>query len=541
MPLEGQAKVEYQRRYMQERRAGERRQRDLALGIPTITDVEVPEDPAQAIVEWCPVHLRVPTGRLMSAPFEIADWQADWLRGALAPGIMEAGLSVARKNGKSGLIAVALLAHLAGPLARPQWRAVVCSMTGPLAKELRDAIEATAFASGLGDSINVLRSPPPGRIDGRYGTRCDFLAADKSTGHAIGADFAIIDEAGLLPETKRGLWDAMLSSVSGRDGRLLAISIRGDGPMFAELSERAGAEGVYWKEYAAPIDADMEDESAWRAANPGLDSGIKSLAYMGRMAARAKAIPASAANFAAYDLNQPQSPTRTPLLTVRQWLACCETHPAREGPCFVGVDLGGSTSMTAWLAYWPVSGRIEARAAFPGTPDLDKRGEADGVGGIYLRMERDGDLVSTPGQVTDVGVFLEDLRNRLEGECILGLGLDRHRREEAITVLNRIGWRPPLVFRGLGAGTFADGAADVRAFQTAALTGRVHSKRSLLIEHAFEGSALSVDKLGNPSLDKVRSRSRIDVLQAGVIAVGLGERWHAAMMAKGRGVYLGAA
>lgn len=539
MPLDGQRKTDYQRRYMANRRADERRQRGLALADPTPV-ADVPDDAAGAIIDWCPEALRVPTGRLMSEPFRLDDWQAEWLRGAFAPGIMECGLSVARKNGKSGLIAAAILAFLAGPLARPQWRAVVCSLTGPLAKELRDAIEATAFASGLGDAIQVFKSPPPGRIVGRYGSRCDFLAADKATGHAIGSDLAIIDEAGLLGEPQRGLWDAMLSSISGRDGRMLSISIRGDGPMFAELAERAASPAVWWQEWAAPRDCDLADEDAWHAANPGLASGIKSIDYMRRMAERAAAVPASAGNFAAYDLNQPQQPDRQLVLTVRQWLACCEEWQPRGGPCFVGVDLGGSTSMSAAVAFWPETGRVEARGAFAGEPDLPKRGELDGVGGIYERMEREGDLMVTPGRVTDVGVFLEDVRNRLTGETVKALGLDRHRREEAFTEFNRLGWRPNLVFRGTGAGAHADGAADVRAFQTAALTGKVSSKRSLLIEHAVGGSALSVDKLGNPSLDKVRSRSRIDVLQAAVIAVGLGVRWLAAQSRK-KGVYRGAA
>ena len=82
----------------------------------------------------------------------MADWQVDWLRGALASGIREAGLSVARKNGKSGLVAALVLAHLVGPLRRPAWRAVVCSLTGNLAKELRRQVEEIARASGLYDA-----------------------------------------------------------------------------------------------------------------------------------------------------------------------------------------------------------------------------------------------------------------------------------------------------------------------------------------------------------------------------------------------------
>ena len=214
MPLEGRAKVDYQREYMRERRGREAKQRSLALAVGHAQKVEVPEDAAECIIDWCPNNLRVPNGRLQSAPFFLGDWQADWLRGAFAPGIFEAGLSVARKNGKSGVIAAALLCYLAGPLARPNWRAIVVSLTGALAKELRDAIQLTALASGMNDDIRVWQSPTPGRIQGRYDSRVDFLAADKSSGHAVGADLAIIDEAGLLPEKKRCL---LYTSPSPRD------------------------------------------------------------------------------------------------------------------------------------------------------------------------------------------------------------------------------------------------------------------------------------------------------------------------------------
>ena len=121
-----------------------------AYDVPeSVTLPDVPEDTVGAFVDWCESDLRVPTGPLSSQPFRIPDWQAEFLREAMAPGIFEAGLSVARKNGKSGLIAAWLLAHTAGPLLRRGWRAVVVSMTGVLAKELKDAMESTALASGI--------------------------------------------------------------------------------------------------------------------------------------------------------------------------------------------------------------------------------------------------------------------------------------------------------------------------------------------------------------------------------------------------------
>ena len=128
---------------------------------------------------------------------------------------------------------------------------------------MREAIRQTAEISGLIDRLTIKASPPPGSVIGQDGATLTILASDKATGHAIGADLAVIDESGLLDENRRELWAAVLSSVSGRDGRLLAISIRGHGPMFSELAERAGSPGVHWQEFAAPDDCALDDESAW--------------------------------------------------------------------------------------------------------------------------------------------------------------------------------------------------------------------------------------------------------------------------------------
>ena len=208
------------------------------------------------------------------------------------------------QNGKSALIAALLLGYLCGPLNEAYWRGVVVSLTGALAKELRDQVEQIAEASGLAHLVTVRRSPSPGSVDGLSGSRLTCLASDRATGHGMGADLASIDEAGLLQENQRDLWGAVLSWVSARDGRLWAISIRGDSPMFSELAARAGQPGGVWHEYAAAEGTALDDEGAWHQSNPGLESGIKSITYMRDAAARAIASPADAASFQAYDLNR---------------------------------------------------------------------------------------------------------------------------------------------------------------------------------------------------------------------------------------------
>lgn len=199
------SRAAYFREYRKRKRA--ERARDEAESMAKAVQEPSWEGPVDlaATIAWIEDTLKVPNGPLAGRPFRVEGWQAEWLHEVFADGVREAGMSVARKNGKSGFIAAVLLAGLLGPMNRRDWRGVVTSMTGFLAAEQRDAILSTAKASNLYDRIALYKAPPPGRIIGRRGARLDFLAADKATGHAIGCDLALLDEAGLMQENQRAL------------------------------------------------------------------------------------------------------------------------------------------------------------------------------------------------------------------------------------------------------------------------------------------------------------------------------------------------
>ena len=518
MPMTSAERV----RAFRERKAFKRELERKAL-IDSMPEPVTPGAEWRALRKWSYEVLKVPSGPLSGLPMKLDNWQERFLYNALQPHIREAGLSVARKNGKSGLIAIILLAYLAGPLRKMGWRGIVTSLTGRLAIELWHAMQGICRASDI-EHVTFKRTPQPGIIICEPDQRIDFLAADKATGHALGADLAIIDEAGLMPEQQRDLWNAILSSVSGRDGKLISISIRGDGPMFADLAKRADDPAVHWVEYAGKADMPLDSEENWHYANPGLRSGIKSIRYMKDMARRALASPNDRSAFAAYDLNLPQEPARELILSVSDWQKCVtETLPPRKGMCMLGVDLGGSSSMTCAVAYWPESERLEVWGAFPSFPDLKARGDADGVGGLYVRMQERDELSVYPGRVTDLPLFFDDVASRLAGETIRA-AMDRYRQAEAITAMEAAGIMWPVQWRGLGHSHTADGSADVRAFQKLCLAGKVKSERSLMLESAIAGSSIVRDAAGNPKIDKAKQKGRIDALQAAVLALGLGAR-----------------
>ena len=389
-----------------------------------------------------------------------------FLRDVFRPGIRESLLCVARKNAKSAIVAIWLLACLCGPLRRLGWRAGVCSISKLKAAELKAQCEQIAIASNL-RGLKFRRSPAPGRIESQWGG-VDILAADSNAGAAAGFDLAIVDELGLLKERDRDLVASMRSSVSARDGRFVSLTVHGSSPFVPEILERRGDRGLVVHLFQAGDKARLDDEAAWRAANPGIAAGIKSASYMADEARRVAITTSDQSSFRALDLNRPAVPSTELLVGVDDFLDCeTDKLPARDGPCFVGVDLGSSASMSAAVAYWPKSFRLESWAAFPDVPPLAERGSADGVGNLYVRALALGELTTFPGRITPAHDFLALVVDALQGADVQAVGADRFRRAEAEGAYEvaQVPWR--RWWRGVGASSTADGSFDVRSFQSA--------------------------------------------------------------------------
>ena len=199
---------------------------------------------------------------------------------ALASDCREALLCVARKNAKSAIVAAYLLGRLApgSPLRADGYRAGVVSLNREKAAELWAQAEAIAHGKSGLEGLRFLKAPRA--IVGPSGS-VDILSADRSAGHASGFDDAICDELGLLAERHRELVAGLRSSVSARDGRFLALSIRGDAPFTGELLERRGDPGVAGTSLRRlPRAASLTIGPRGDAANPGLGSYQVPVGYM---------------------------------------------------------------------------------------------------------------------------------------------------------------------------------------------------------------------------------------------------------------------
>ena len=500
-------------------------------------------DPARAIAQYAKRFLTVPPGhRNTGQPMVLPKFFRAFLDDAMQPDVKEAGLFCARKQAKSGCIAVTLIAHLDtvnGPFPSLRgWRAGVLSISRAKAHELLAQIEAISRASGVDyhkskrpDGIRAYRTPAPGRIVSPAGT-VEIESADRGAGHSASFNFAICDELGLLLERHRGLVAGMRSSTAAKSGKFLALSIFGPGPFVPEMVERRDDPGVAIHLHQADPDLPIDDPENIRKANPGIADSIVSLKHLLAEAKRVTRTSNDLPFFRAHHLNLPGSPTAEMVATVDDWRSCEHDDldavaPRNNGRVVVGLDLGANRSFTAAVAIWidELPARVECWCACPSVPSLDERGQRDAVGGLYERAHARGDLLVLTGRVTPVSEFLRRVCMSLAGQKVVALGADRFRKQDGTAALDSAGAKWPRVWRGAGRGERADGSADTRAFRDVIANTEIAIKPNQMFRIAIEQATVTTDSMGNPRIEKLSEHNRIDLVQAGAIAAGLMQKF----------------
>lgn len=490
---------------------------------------------AEAAIQYL-ATLKIPEGKMAGQPLELAGFQRQFVQGALAPGVMVGVLSIGRGNAKTALAAGLALGHLVGAWDGQPRREII------LAARNRDqARVAFQFLVGFIDGMDEEEQE---RFTIRRGSRLEIEFEDGSLARCIAADgrsvlggaptLAILDErAAWEAEKGDNLENAILSGLGKRDGRALIISTSApdDANTFSRWLDEPPP-GTFVQEHRPAFGIPADDLDSLLEANPGAVEGIgSSPEWLVAQARRAIARGGSAlSSFRNLNRNERVSTEdRSTLITVDEWLAAevsPDDLPPRDGPVVLGVDLGGSRSMSAAAFYWPETGRLEALGTFPGTPGLADRGASDGVSDRYEQMRERGEL-STMGEATvPPGPWLAEIARRLEGQapsCIVG---DRFRHAEFVEAMDKAGLsRVPFILRGFG---WKDGSEDIERFRRALFDGEVKVAPSLLLRFAFADAITLIDPAGNAKLAKARSLGRIDAAAAAVLAVAQGARMQAA-------------
>ena len=172
--------------------------------------------------------LRVTQGRRAGEPFRVLPWQARFIRGAFAPGVQAAALSVARGNGKTALLSGIAAATLDGPLAVPRGETVIVASSF---EQARIAFEhVLAF---MGETIRDKRrwrvwdTAQQARIESLdTGARVRCIGSDPRRAHGLAPVLA--DEPAQWPETTGERMVAALRTAAGKQphSRFVALGTR---------------------------------------------------------------------------------------------------------------------------------------------------------------------------------------------------------------------------------------------------------------------------------------------------------------------------
>ncbi|WP_423460384.1 terminase large subunit [Ottowia sp. VDI28] len=482
---------------------------------------------AARIIEFIERYCVTPEGADVGKPLALADFQKRFITEVYdnPAGTRRAILSIARKNGKSGLIAGLLLAHLVGPEAKQNSQIVSGAMSRDQAALVFNL--ACKMVQQSPKLSGIVRIVPSGKrlIGLPMNTEFRALAADGKTAHGLSPVLVIGDEWGQVRGPQSDFIDALLTS-QGAHADPLQIVISTQAATDADWLSvqiddalKSGDPKIVCHLYAAPEGCDLLDEQAWKAANPalGLFRSESDLREQMTQAQRMPSMENSARNLL---LNQRVS-TESPFVSPDVWKACglSANLGAVDGPIFAGLDLSARTDLTALVLIGQDDDGVWQVQPHFWTPEIGllDRARRDRV--PYDVWHRQGFLRTTPGAAIDYEHVAADMAEILSDvENLQAIAFDRWRIDVLKKELDRLGLDLSLVPFGQG---FASMAPALDALESALLNGQVAHGMHPVLSMCAANATTTKDPAGNRKLDKSRTTGRIDGMQAFAMAFGI--------------------
>lgn len=465
----------------------------------------------------------IPEGAKVGQLIELADFQKKFVLDIYdnPAGTRRAYLAIARKNGKSALIACLLLAHLVGP------EAVLNSQLVSGARSRDQAALVFNLAAKMVELSPELRKlvrivPSGKRLIGLpMNTEYKALAADGTTAHGLSPVLAILDEVGQVRGPQDDFIDAITTSQGAHDSPLL-IAISTQAPTDADLfsvwlddAERSGDPAIVSHVYTAFAECELDDREAWKAANPALGL-FRSLRDVEEQAAQAQRMPASENTFRVLTLNQRVN-LASAFVSPGVWKAGNDAAGDLDGVVYGGLDLSATTDLTALVLTCRVDGIVRVVPFFwmpqDSVSEASRRDKAP-----YDVWFRQGLLRTTPGKVIDYDFVARDIGQICSGLNIAKIAFDRWRMDRMQSAMQRQGVNLPLEPFGQG---FQSMSPALDALESDLLKGCVRHGGHPVLAMCAANAVVVTDPAGNRKLDKRKATGRIDGLVALTMAEGV--------------------
>lgn len=477
----------------------------------------------ERVIAFIERYCIVPEGALIGQPMRLDPFQKEFILNVYdnPDRTDKAILSIARKNGKTGLIAGILLAHLVGPEAVQNTQIVSGAMSREQAAIVFNlSVKMINLNPELKEIVHII--PSGKRLIGKpCNVEYKALAAEGKTTHGLSPILAILDEVGQVRGAQDDFVDAIVTAQGAHDSPLLIV-ISTQAANDADLLSVWIDDAVNSKDphivchvYQADKDAQVGDRAAWEAANPALGT-FRSLRDMERLAQQAGRMPSFENTFRNLNLNQRVS-TVSPFMSRNVWELCGEAPKPITGICYAGLDLSESKDLTAFVIVGQSDDGLWNVYPYFWTPEktLFDRAKKDRV--PYDVWAREGVLNTSPGSFVDYGVVIRDIAEIISEFDIGAIAFDRWRIEILKKEADLIGLSLPLVQFGQG---FKDMAPALDTLEAVMLNGKVRHGMHPVLTMCAVNAVVIKDAASNRKLDKSKATGRIDGMVALAMAMG---------------------
>jgi len=481
------------------------------------------ETRGEKVIRFIEALCPVPEGKLVGQKIKLLPFQRKFILNVYdnKHGTSRAYLSVARKNGKSALIAGILLAHIVGPEARQNSQIISGARSRDQAALVFKLAEKMVRLSPMLSKIIRIVPSQKSLIGLPLNVEYKAISAEAGTAHGLSPVLAILDEVGQI----RGSQDAFVEAIETAQGAhddplLIAISTQAatDGDLFSiwlDDAKNAKDKRIVSHIYAADENCDVMDKAAWKAANPALGE-FRSLKDIEDFANQAARLPAKENSFRWLYLNQ-RIEAVSAFLSRAEWEANSSEPEIYDGmPCYAGLDLSASRDLTAFVMVFPVDGVYHVKSQFFLPSDgLRDKAKAEKV--PYDLWADEGYLNTIDGPVINPAEVARVVAEASERYDLQMLAYDRWRINDFQRELDAIGAVVPMTPFGQG---FRDMSPAVDTLERLVAERKLQHGGHPILNMCAANAVAERDPAGNRKLTKAKSIGKIDGLVALAMALG---------------------
>lgn len=503
----------------------------------------------ERVIAFVERYCVVPEGTLLGKPVRLLPFQRKFILAVYdnPHGTSRAYLSIARKNGKTGLIACLLLAHIVGPEAYQNGRII----SG--ARSRKQAAEVFNYAAKMimmsPELSKLARIVPSGKMIVGLAKNVEYQAssAEAKSAHGGSPILAILDEVGQIKGPTDDFVEAIETSQGAYEGKamLFAISTQAatDNDLFSRWIDDAESSKdprIVSHIYSAPDDCELDDRDAWAAANPalGVFRSIKDVEDFSHLAER---MPTKEASFRWLFLNQ-RIDASAPYLSPAVWRGCnAPVMDSFDGlPVFGGLDLSEVADLTALVLMAPKTDdgktiwHVKPTFWLPGESLREKAKDDRVPYDVWAAPNADDKvfLNTTPGPTIDYEFVAHHLRGLFDTMDIRKIGFDRWNWRHLKPWLVKEGFTEEqlegdnAVFEPFGQG-YQSMSPALRDLESLALNKQIAHGDHPVLAMCMTNAVVQRDPADNRKLVKQKSRGRIDGAVALAIATAMAGTYEA--------------